>query len=99
MSHHTKIDEKLEVAYNFRPWKYRISMVLEENELDSYISEEVPIPWGDEAKALNKKKLAMAERIIVDSIKDHLIPQVSSLKTPKEKFDSLTKLFEGKNIN
>ena len=41
----------------------------------------------------------MAKSIIVDSIKDHLIPQVSSLKTPKEMFDALTKLFEGKNIN
>ena len=30
---------------------------------------------------------------------DHLIPQVSSLKTPKEMFDSLTKLFEGMNMN
>ena len=37
--------------------------------------------------------------IIADSMKDHLIPQVSSLKKPKEMFDSLTKLFEGKNIN
>ena len=40
-----------------------------------------------------------AKRIIADSIMDHLIQQVSSLKTPKEMFDSLTKLFEGKNIN
>ena len=32
-------------------------------------------------------------------MKDHLIPQVSSLKTPKEMFDSLTKLFEVNNIN
>ena len=41
----------------------------------------------------------MAKRIIVDSIKDHLIPQVSFLKTPKAMFDALNKLFEGKNIN
>ena len=41
----------------------------------------------------------MAKRIIDDSIKDHLIPHVSSLNTPKEMFDALTKLFEGKNIN
>ena len=67
--------------------------------MDSYINEEVPVPEGDEAKALHKKKLVMAKRIIVDSIKYHLIPQVSSLKTPKDMFDSLTKLFEGKNIN
>ena len=50
--------------------------------MDSYISEEVPVPEGDEAKALHNKKLVMAKKIIVDSIKDHLIPQVSSLKTP-----------------
>ena len=74
-------------------------MVLEENELDSYIYEEVLVLEGDEVKALHKKKMVMEKRIIVDFIKDHLIPQVSSLKTPKAMFDALTKLFEGKNIN
>ena len=56
--------------------------------------EEILVPKGDEAKALHKNKLVMAKRIIADSIKDHLIPHVSSLKTPKAMFDSLTKLFE-----
>ena len=50
-------------------------------------------------KALHKKNLVKAKKIIADSITDHLILQVSSLKTLKEMFDSLTKLFEGKNIN
>ena len=99
MSHHTKLDKKLEGADNFRAWKYRISPVMQENELDSYINEEVPIPEGDEAKALHKKNMVMEKRIISDSIKYHLIPQESSLKTAKAMFDSLTKLFEGKNIN
>ena len=74
MSHHTKLDEKLEGYDKFRAWKYRISLVLEENELNSYISEEVPVPKGDEVKALHKKKLVMEKRIIADSIKDNLIP-------------------------
>ena len=65
--------------------------------MDSYINEEVPVLEGDEA--LHKKKLVMEKRIIADSIKYFLIPQVSSLKTPKDMFDALTKLFEGKNIN
>ena len=43
--------------------------------------------------------LVKAKKIIADLIKDHLIPQVSPLKTPKEMFDSFTNLFEGKNIN
>ena len=67
--------------------------------LDIYIGREGPVPEGDDAKALHKKKLVKDKRIIVDSIKDHLIRQVSSLKSSKYMFDSLTKLFEGKNIN
>jgi hypothetical protein len=39
------------------------------------------------------------KRIIADSIKDHLIPYVSSKKTLKEMFDALSRLYEGKNIN
>ena len=74
MSHHTKLDEKLEGADNFWAWKYWISLVLEENELDSYIHEEVPVLEGDEAKASHKKKMVMAKRIVADSIKDHLKP-------------------------
>ena len=74
MFHHTKLDEKLEGADNFRAWKYRISLVVEENELVSYINEEVPVIEGDEAKASHKKKLVMDKRIIADSIKDQLIP-------------------------
>ena len=68
ISHHTKLDEKLEGADNFRAWKYKISLVLDENELDFHISGEVPVTEGDEAKALHKKNLVKAKRIIVDSI-------------------------------
>ena len=49
-------------------------------------------------KALHKKNLIKAKKIIVDSIMDQLIPQVSSLKT-LNMFDSLIKLFEDKNLN
>ena len=35
MSHHTKLDEKLEGVDNFRACKYRISFVLKENELET----------------------------------------------------------------
>ena len=68
MSHHTKLDENLGGDDNFRAWKYRISLVMEENELDFYISEELSVPAGDEAKALHKKKLVMEKRIIIDSV-------------------------------
>ena len=40
-------------------------MVLEENELDSYIHEEVPVPEGDEEKDLYNKNMVMAKRILL----------------------------------
>ena len=74
-------------------------LILEEHDLEGFIEAKVPEPEGDEAKARHKKSLIKAKRILSDSIKDHLIPHVSSLKTPKEMFDALSRLYEGKNIN
>ena len=79
----TKLDEKLEDADNFRAWKYRVMLILEENNLEGFIEEDIPELEEDEAKAKHKKSLVKAKRIIANSIKDHLIPHVSSLKTPK----------------
>ena len=74
-------------------------LILEENDLEKFVKEEVAELEGDEAKANFKKNMIREKWIIVDSIKDHLIPHVSSLDTPKEMFEALTRLFEGKNIN
>ena len=60
---------------------------------------DIPELEGDEAKAKHKNNLIKAKRIIADSIKDHLIPHVSSLRTPKEMFDALSHLYKGKKIN
>ena len=99
MLNHTKLEDKLEGANKFRAWKYRISLILEENDLDKYVSEEVLEPEGDDAKATHKKNMIRDKRVIDDSIKYHLIPHVSSLRNPMNMFDALIKLFEGKNIN
>jgi hypothetical protein len=50
-------------------------------------------------KEKHKKNVVKAKRIIIDSIKYHLIPHVSSLTTPKKMFDALSRLYEGNNIN
>ena len=84
---------KLEGAENFKAWKYRVMLILEEHDLEGYNKDEVKEPERDEAKAKHKKDMIKAKRIIADSIKDH------SKNTPKEMFDALTSLFEAKNIN
>jgi hypothetical protein len=55
-------------------------------------------PEEEDAKKKFKNEIK-AKRILTDSIKDHLIPNVLELKTPKEMFDAITILYESKNTN
>ena len=41
--------------------EYGISLVLEENQLDTYISGEVPVLEGDEAKSLTQEDLGQGQ--------------------------------------
>jgi hypothetical protein len=84
---------------NFRARLYKIGLILEENDLAKFIKENVLEPEENAAKEKYKKDMIQAKRMIANFIKDHLIPQVSSKNNPKDMFDTLTRMYEGKNIN
>jgi hypothetical protein len=50
MSASTKLVDKLEGMENFRAWKYRIELILEENDLTKFIKENVPEPEEEATK-------------------------------------------------
>ena len=83
MTKNTKLDENIEGDEKFRAWKYRIMLILQENDIDKFVKEEVKEPEEAKAKAKNKKDIIIDKRIIDYSIKNILIPQVSSMETPK----------------
>jgi 2-phosphoglycerate kinase len=49
--------------------------------------------------ATHKKKEVKAKQVILDAVKDHLIPHLSEKKTMKEMFDALVSLYQSENIN
>jgi hypothetical protein len=53
----------------------------------------------EDANEKFKKNEVKAKRILTDSIKDHLIPNVSELKTLKEMLDTLKIIYESKNTS
>jgi hypothetical protein len=65
----------------------------------AYVKKMLSKPEDEEEKAKFKKNKVEDKRILTDSIKNHLIPNVSKLNTTKEMFDSLTKLYERKNTS
>lgn len=68
-----KVEDRLDGATNFRSWKTKILLVLEENDLD-HVKKVIPWLEGAEEKAKHKKNDAKARRILIDSVTDHLIP-------------------------
>ena len=99
MTNTTNLDKNIEEAENFRAWKYKIMLILEEHDLYGFIKVEVKELEGEEAKAKYKKDMIKVKSIITNSIKDQFISLVSSNNTQKEMFDALTNMFEGKSIN
>jgi hypothetical protein len=99
MSTNMRVEDRLDGEDNFRSWKHKVHLILEENELLDHIKQILPEPEEEDPKAKFRKNEVKAKRILTESIKDHLIPNVLEMKTPKEMFDALTKLYESKNTS
>jgi len=74
-------------------------VILREYDLLDHVSKYLPNPDGEEEKTRFKKDWAKVKRILTESIKDNLIPYITELKTPKDMFDALARLYESKNTS
>ena len=94
---------KIEGAANFSPWKARISLILEENELWDIVHGTTTNPVVVPADAIDKvafmKKDIRARRVSLDAVKDHVIPHISAKDHAFEMWTSLTNLYQSSNEN
>ena len=95
-----RTEDRLDEAQNFAPWKARILLVLKENELWEEVVRNTkanPIvildTTDDVAYAAFNKKDIKAMRIILDAIKDRVIPHISGKDRAHEMRSALTSLF------
>jgi hypothetical protein len=108
MTYSMKSENKLDGASNFRVWKTRIDLILAKNKVLDIVKGNIVKPEFEEGKEKEPQNVAAMEKfkdvdinamsIIVDSIKDHLIPYISHLDSSKKMYDALTNLFLVRNI-
>jgi hypothetical protein len=108
MMNSMKSENKLDGASNFRAWKTRIDLILAKNKVLDIVKGKIVKPEFEEGEEKEPQNVAAMEKfkdvdinamsIIVDSIKDHLIPYISHLDSSKKMYDSLTNLFSVRNI-
>jgi hypothetical protein len=99
MVNHILVEDRLNGKNNFSSWKSRILITLEESELIKCVEEVVPESTDDAGKSQWRKNDAKSRKIIIYSVRDHLIHHISNLKTTKKMYDALNKLFESNNTN
>ena len=94
-----KVEDHLDGNTNFISWKSRVLLILEENHLLKLVNDKVQEPEAEKDKFHWRRSDARARRILVDLVRDHLIPQISQKKTTRKMFKTLKMLFEHNSIN
>jgi hypothetical protein len=108
MNYSMKLENKLDGASNIRVWKTMIDLILAKNKVLDIVKVKIVKPEIEEGKEKEPQNIATMEKfkdsdinsmsIIVDSIKDHLIPYIYHLDSSKKMYDALTDLFSVRNI-
>ena len=94
-----RVEDRPEGFRNFRSWKHRLQMILDENDLLEHVTVGVSEPYEEEKKTKHKKNEKKAKRIVSDSVKDHLIPHISELNISRKMYEALSRLYESKYIS
>ena len=63
----------------------------------SVIQKTLPETTTDEEKEIRKEDDVKARKIIICSVRDHLLPHISNMKTTYEMYEALKIMFESNN--
>ena len=84
--------EKLYGSANYNSWKARLTAILKQNDLDDIVFNAIKEPASNAGRLAYKRKQGKDRRIINDSVKEMVMPNITALKTAKECFDALANL-------
>jgi hypothetical protein len=96
-----RVEDRLEGASNWSPWKVRMVFVLEDLELWDIVEATIPpIPvTAPVLVAEFRKKNNKVKRTTCDVVRDHTIPHLMGKACAYEMWASLCKLYESSNEN
>jgi hypothetical protein len=91
------VEDRLDGSSNFSSWKSRLQITVEEDDLLSVIQKALPETTTDEEKEEWKEDDIKARKIIIYSVRDHLLPRIANPKTTCEMYEALKNMFESNN--
>jgi 2-phosphoglycerate kinase len=94
-----RFENRLDGSSNYSTWRERTELVLEENRIWEFVDKSLKTPTGATTLAKHKKKYVKSRRIILDGVKDHVVPHLTGKKTTREMWETLAKLYQSDNHN
>jgi hypothetical protein len=95
-----RFEDRLDGISNYLLWKVRIATVLKENKIWNFVNTIFVVPTNNPVSLdLHEIKEAKAQRILLDGVKENLIPHLAKKPTSQVMWDTLKNLFEAKNEN
>jgi hypothetical protein len=92
-----RFEDRLDGVSKYNTWKERIMLVLMENEIWEFFNTHITPPTNVTELTIHNQKDSEPKCIILDGVKDHLIPHLSRKTTNMDMRESLKGLFQIKN--
>ena len=92
-----RYEDRLEGLSNYSPWKERIKLVLQVNKLWEFTKKEIKKPIDPKEMEIYEDLDARMRLIILDGVRDALIPHLSENNNAHEMWMALHNLFQNKN--
>ena len=103
MSLGLRVDDRLDGQSNYSAWRERIQSIFEEAEVWGIMvhTAQHPVTVSTDVVQLAEfnKKNVKGKRLILDGIKDHVIPHVRGKRYSHEMWTALTNLYQSTNEN
>ena len=77
---------------------FQFGRVLEANNLRDHAEQTLATPTDPDLLQKHKEVAGHAKRLIMDGIKDHIVPHLAEKKTANEMWKALISLYEGKCV-
>ena len=90
--HEVRDQDRLDRASNFAIWKTRILSVLDRNCVKNFALKVIAILVDPNDNEKYKEEMARAKCIMLDEVKDHVVPHIAEKETTVEMWEALKNL-------
>ena len=94
-AHGLQDQDQLDGASNYVIWKARISCLLDEHNLKTYVDNLVVVPMDPDPLKKYKGEMAKAKRLIPDGVRDHVVCHIADKDIAQRMWEALATLYEG----